>query len=208
MLTCVYQLSAKTVRLTLGCFRIQASRLRVSSMLTRMRPSSHAYHVATVIGKPSGRITAITAGLGCLKNSTTSRGRFSTLGSRQDDHSFRKPQGGSGGGAAYGEGGDQGGQERRPQGDRDPLPDGGAALRTRDVEDRALRGRRRKRRRRRHVSSSLDDLLLPRTRAGRRQRIAARDGQGHSLCHVALACGRGEARGQEASAERVPADPR
>src|SRR6266851_3682998 len=163
MLTCVYQLVAKTVRLTLGCFRIHASRLRESSMLTRMRPSSHAYHVATVIGKPSGRITAITAGLGCFKNSTTSRGRFSTLGSRQDDHGFREPEEGSRGGAAHGEGGDRGGEEGRPQGGRDPLPDGGAALRTHDVEDRALRGRRRERRRSGHVSSPLDDLLLPRT---------------------------------------------
>src|SRR5713226_3194854 len=105
MLTCVYQLAAKTVRLTFGCFRIHASRLRESSMFTRMRPSSHAYHVATVIGNPSGRITAITAGFGCFKKSTTSRGRFSTLGSRQDDHSFRESQEGPRRGAANGQGG-------------------------------------------------------------------------------------------------------
>src|ERR1700674_2135403 len=76
-LTCRYQSWPSTVRLTIGFVRIQRSLLRPSCMLTRISPSCQSYHVATVIGKPSGRMQAMTAGLGFLRNSSTFAGSLS-----------------------------------------------------------------------------------------------------------------------------------
>ena len=50
------------------------SRKRSKSMLTRRRPSSQSYQVATAYGAPSERTVAITAEFGFLRNSTTSAG--------------------------------------------------------------------------------------------------------------------------------------
>jgi hypothetical protein len=75
MLTWVYQLSSSsTVMLTRGSARRYSRRLRVSSMLTRIRSPSKTYHVATDTGCPSGRRAVITAGLGRSSSSTTSDG--------------------------------------------------------------------------------------------------------------------------------------
>src|SRR5690242_7056287 len=110
MLTCRYQSSSKIVRLTFGLERIRPSRALFASMLTTKRPSSQSYHVATVIGNPSGRIDAMIAAFGRLRNSTTSGGKVSTLRSRAGDHCIRAVGQGAGRGAADGQGGDRYGQ--------------------------------------------------------------------------------------------------
>jgi Ca2+:H+ antiporter len=73
----VYFAAKDRVDLTLGFARIQRSLLRLSRMLTRISPSCQSYQVATVIGKPSGLMQAITAGWGFLRNSSTRGGRSS-----------------------------------------------------------------------------------------------------------------------------------
>src|SRR3954471_16720709 len=74
-LTWRYQSSAaSTVSETRGSRRRYSRRARASSMLTSTRPSCHRYQVATVCGAPSRLSVAITAGLGCSRNSSSSAG--------------------------------------------------------------------------------------------------------------------------------------
>src|SRR5688572_14248287 len=51
-----------------------ARRLRVASMFTSTRPSSHRYQVTAVCGAPSPSSVAMTDGLGCCRNSMSSGG--------------------------------------------------------------------------------------------------------------------------------------
>src|SRR4051794_7726211 len=75
IVTCWYQLSLPiTVMQTRGSARMFSSRLRVASMFTSTRPSSHRYQVAAVCGEPSGSCDAITEGLGSERNGSSEEG--------------------------------------------------------------------------------------------------------------------------------------
>src|SRR4051812_10479621 len=75
IVTCWYQLSLPiTVMQTRGSAHMFSSRLRVASMFTSTRPSSHRYQVAAVCGEPSGSCDAITEGLGSERNGSSDEG--------------------------------------------------------------------------------------------------------------------------------------
>src|SRR3954452_2248728 len=72
---CRYQESpSRTVSDTRGSLRRYSRRLRPSSMLTSTWPSSHTYHVATVLGAPSGVTEPMTAGFGLASTRWSSSG--------------------------------------------------------------------------------------------------------------------------------------
>src|ERR671910_2272287 len=76
-LTCRYHDSpSNTVSETRGFARMCWRRFRPVSRLTRMRPPSHRYHVATVTGVPSARTVPMTAGFGLFSTSI----RFAGIG--------------------------------------------------------------------------------------------------------------------------------
>src|SRR4051812_39006054 len=74
--TCLYHSSPlpRIVSETRGSVRMFSSRLRVASMFTSTRPSSHRYQVAAVCGLPSGCCEAITDGLACARNGSSVEG--------------------------------------------------------------------------------------------------------------------------------------
>src|SRR3954471_6359935 len=72
---CRYQDSpSRTVSETRGSLRRYSRRLRPSSMFTTAWPSSQTYHVATVLGAPSGATVPMIAGFGLARTRWSSSG--------------------------------------------------------------------------------------------------------------------------------------